>query len=328
MSIADAARVIAAREYLADMDIALRLLGFRLLPRTEAVEPEFEDTEPVTDEDDEVDDDTDDVGQPIPDPGIATDWGRAAFTQSFDTNRPRWLWDSVHDAHIPRAEETAGPRLVPYVLESTEILSTQGRRERLRIIDRPRSAPENEQFRRESLARYIDTWNRERMRQILRRHVPGKQIDVDEVVRLLAEGRPLRGIPVLRRSKVALPIQVIYDVGLFAGPFGLDLRAALEVIRSVSVPGVEHLAFRYRVAHGCGEGPVWRWQRYRLPSHKTSVVLISGSYGDDVRGRVREFHRLLAVLHRQGHQPRGLWFGSLPADAAVLRPRHWVARTR
>jgi hypothetical protein len=321
MSVADAVRVIAERENLVDLTIALRLLGFRLVPVEQPGNPEADASE---DGPEAAEDEDEFADLPLYDPAedaLFPDEGNR------DSGRLRWLWGSFHDAAGGRGDGAPGPRIVPYVLESEEILSTEARDERPPRIERPRTAPENDLLWAERMADYAATWDQPRVHGLVQRRVPSKRIDVDEVVRLLAEGEPLKRIPVLLRSKVALPIQLIYDVGLFAGPFGLDLRAFLEVVRLASVPGLECLAFRYSIAHGCGQGPAWRWQRYRIPSRTTSVLLISGGYGDDTRGRVREFDRLMATLHRHGHQTRAVWFGDLPVNPGWLRPQRWVIRT-
>jgi hypothetical protein len=323
MSVADALRVIANRENLVDLDIALRFLGFRLIPARQPVQSESRDA----DENYEVLEDLEDLEDLAP---PDTDEDRLAYgrRRDADAGGPTWLWGPFHHGAGAGRDAAAGSRLVPYVLESEEILSTEARHERPVLIERPRTARENEQLWMERLMRYIESWDRERIRQLLLRRVPGNRIDVDKVVLLLAEAKPLRRIPMLPRSKVVLPIQLLYDVGLFAGPFGLDLHALLEAMRLASVAELEHLAFRHSIADGCGHGPAWRWQRYRIPVRRASVILISGGYGDGVHDRVREFHRLMAVLHRHRHQASAVWFGNLPSSTAPPRPQHWTIRAR
>ena len=166
------------------------------------------------------------------------------------------------------------------------------------------------------------------MHELLVRRVPGHRIDVDRIVRLISEGIALRTIPLLPRSKVALPIQLVYDVGLFAGPLGLDLRAFLEAVKAESGPGLDRLAFRYRSSDGCGAGPAWEWRQYQIPSRASSVVLVSGNYGADVASRVAEFHWLMAELRRRGHNARAVWFGDMPDERGPLRREQWLVRSR
>jgi hypothetical protein len=328
MSIADAVRVIAVRENIVDLEFALRLLGFQLLPLTEGVNsgesvPEngLEDADDLNDLEDVEDGDHGFgrimVSAPADGPSAHAD-GDSPGSQGL-----RWFW-GLGD---PSGGKTPS-RLIPYVLESEMIRSSEHtHQDGVPSVDHPQTQVESAALTLERITGYTQTWDRQRMHRLLLRRVPGRRIDVDRIVRMLAQGQVVRRLPMLPRSKVALPIQVVHDIGLYAGPFGLDLRALLDVVQHAAVPGLELLAFKHSVGRGCGAGPVWRWQPYRLPSRASCVLLVSGGYGPDPFGRALEFHHLMAALNRRGHHARAVWFGDLPSGEAPFRPEHWVVRS-
>ncbi|MFH8417070.1 hypothetical protein [Streptomyces collinus] len=329
MSIADAVRVIAIRESLVDLDFALSLLGYQLGSPLEHGDEGLDEDHDLADTEDEEEGDAEETaetyegfGRVVVSPPDGDPTGQGDRGPGF--RGLRWYW-GLGDHH----DDAPARRLIPHVLENDEILTPAlTRQEGLPLVDRPRTRGENAELTAERVAGYARRWDRERMHRLLLRRVPGRRIDVDRIVRRLAQGEAVTRLPVLPRSKVALPIQVVHDIGLYAGPFGLDLRALLDVVRFSSVPGVELLAFRHSLAGGCGTGPVWRWRAYRVPSRASCVLLISGGCGPDPVGRAREFHHLMASLNRRGHHARAVWFGKLPAQAGPLRPEHWVVRNR
>ena len=323
MSLADALRVIQNRDELVDLELALTLLGFQACPARATSQPELEDADldEAEDEEDEdygldwSEDDAEDV---------LDDW-LAGHGDAGGRGWPMWRLNPPDEPPSGRPRDGRLTRPIPYVLDSEDILTSRTESEPAAVIARPKSEREQEKLRADRLTRYRADWEPDRIRRVLLRRVPGKLVDVDKVVLLLAKGKPLKRIPTLPRFKVSPTIQVVYDVGLFAGPYGLDLQALLEAIRLAGALDMEHQAFRYRIAHGCGTGPAWRWQQYRAPAHETTIVLASGGYGEDVYGRVREFHQLMAVLHRYGHRVHAIWFGDIP-QASQRTPHRWIIR--
>ncbi|MGI5368970.1 hypothetical protein [Streptomyces iakyrus] len=329
MSIADAVRVIAAREHLVDLEFALSLLGFQLVPLAEPAweitsESELEDADEA---DDVVVDDAEVSHHGIGRVMASTPTDDLAGLGDGDnpgSQGLRWFWGLGDQSGGAQAN-----RLIPYVLDSDAILSAEETRQgRVPAVEHPRTSAESAELTLERVTEYTTTWDRQRMHRLLLRRVPGRRIDVEKIVRMLAQGQVVHRLPVLPRTKVALPIQVVHDIGLYTGPFGLDLRALLDVVRLASVPGLELLAFRHSIAHGCGTGPAWRWQPYRIPARASCVLLVSGGYGPDPLNRAREFHHLMAALNRRGHHARAVWFGELPDEVAPLRPENWVVRNR
>lgn len=320
MNLADALRVIQARDELVDLGLALALLGFELLPASVAEQQELGGADLGDEDEDEDDEDYGlDWPQDEPDDMPDDDW----FTGPVSAGYPGWDAWQLNPSDGQR--DGRGKRPIPYVLNSEDIVKAKTEFKPAAAIDRPRSEREQEQLLASRIARYTAEWKPDRVRRILLRRVPGKLVDVDEVVSLLAEGKPLKRIPTLPRFKVSPAIQVVCDVGLFAGPYGYDLHALIEAVRLAGVTNMERMAFRHRIVHGCGTGPAWSWQQYRAPAHEMTVVLVSGGYGDDVYGRVGEFQQLMASLHRRGHPVHAIWFGDVP-QASQLTPHRWIIR--
>lgn len=320
MSLADALLVIQNRDKLIDPELALALLGFELLPASLTAQEEFGDTDLGGEDEDEEGYDLDwspDEFDDMPD----DDW----FAGQVDTGDPgRHMWRSNFPDELPDARRDGrSARLIPYVLGSEDIVEAKTESEPSAVINRPATEREQKQLLDKRVAQYTAEWAPDRIRRVLLRRTPGKLIDVHKVVLLLAEGKPLKRIPTHPRFKVSPAIQIVYDVGLFAGPYGLDLHALIEAVRLAGATDVERMAFRHRIAHGCGTGPAWDWQPYRAPTREMTIVLTSGGYGDDVRGRVREFEQLMASLHRHGHPVHAIWFGDVPRSSQ-LTPHRWI----
>jgi hypothetical protein len=327
MSLADALRVIQARDELVDLELALALLGLELLPASPTAQQDLGDADLDDDEDEDEEEEEEDYGldwsQDEPD-DLPDDGWLDSQVVTGPSDWPMW-WTDSPDRRSGGSHGERAARPIPYVLGSEDILKAKTEFEPNAVIDRPRSEHEQEQLVADRIAQYTGEWGPDRIRRVLLRSVPGKLVDVGKVVLLLAEGKPLKRIPTLPRFKVSPAIQVVYDVGLFAGPYGLDLHALIEAIRLAGATDMERLAFRHRIAHGCGTGPAWDWEQYRAPAHETTIVLVSGGYGDDVYGRVSEFQQLMSSLHRHGHPVHAIWFGDIP-QSSQLTPHRWIIR--
>ncbi len=90
----------------------------------------------------------------------------------------------------------------------------------------------------------------------------------------------------LRRTRQARRIQIVYDIGLLIGPFGEDLRHLMTRLRALTAQAVRvELAFKHRLSAGCGSGPIWTWRSYRPPPFSAVVIVVSGSFGGDPGAR-------------------------------------------
>ncbi|MFI8487182.1 hypothetical protein [Streptomyces rubrogriseus] len=322
MSYGDAVRILAARKHLADLEAALRIVGFRLEQGVlhEHAEPEAQlvvDADPATAEPDDVDESSD--ARLIPRDHLWDD----SIADSSSEKGIAWDWGNTPS--VAASARTVGRNggLVPYVLPSVEIPQVS-RDTQAGSIERPRTAEEYASLLRKQVVEYAAAWDTRRIRDLLLRKVPGRRIDVPKVVRLLAARKPVRTLPLMSRSRVALPIQIVHDIGLFTGPLSLDLQALIDAMLTHGNSGLDRISFRHTLSAGCGSGPVWEWEDYRLPRRATAVVLISGLYGPDPARRVGEFEQLLATLNRHGHHARAVWFGALPDRAILRRPEQWV----
>lgn len=301
MTYADAVRILAARAHLANLEAALRVVGYRLdrrayLGGTSAHEAELQVDTGVAGQGDSSDDE---LAESWLHP-LDQEWGEPFADDDPSTEEIGWDWgreDQLTRDEWVRVGRNGG--LVPYVLPSEEIPGQATAEDRIDSVERPRSAEELAELLRARIMRYADTWNARQAQELLLRKVPGDRIDVEKLVRLLAEGKPVREVPLLHRTKIALPIQIVHDIGLFAGPFGYDLQAFLNVMLLWGSPGREQISFRHALADGCGAGPIWQWEEYRIPRRATAVVFVSGLYGPDPRRRVSEFEHLMAILTRQ-----------------------------
>lgn len=314
MSYADALRVLAVRRHLVDLDLALRILGYRLDRSSQEAEL-LVDSGPVGQEPEVSDDMADSLLMPL-----EHHW-EDPITDDFEEGED-WHWGYGESATASEREVGRNGGLIPYVLPGREISRTPG--DAMDSIERPRTAEEYAALLHMRVAQHAATWDAGRIRDLLLRKVPGRRIDVQAVVRLLAEGKPVRTLPFLSASRVALPIQVVHDIGLFTGPLGFDLQALLDAMLTSGSSGLERISFRHTLAEGCGTGPVWEWDDYRIPRRATAVVLVSGLYGPAPARRVTEFEHLLATLNRHGHHARAVWFGSLPDQRMLRRPEQWV----
>ncbi|MGW7451991.1 hypothetical protein [Streptomyces sp. NPDC054787] len=324
MSYADAVRVLAARGHLADLHAALGVMGYRLDQGVLRERPGGQDAElrvdarPAGREPDPDDDAAVSFVMPLD-----HEW-EDSFADDLAEAGIGWDWgEGGRHAGPPASGGGRNGGLVPYVLPSVEIPQVP-REPGADGIERPRSAQEHASLVQVRVAQYAASWDGRRIRDLLLRRVPGRRIDVRAVVRLLAERKPLRTLPLLPRTKVALPIQIVHDIGLFTGPLGLDLQALLDVMVVAGSSGLDRISFRHSLAEGCGTGPVWDWEDYRIPRRATAVVLVSGLYGPDPAGRVGEFEHLIATLNRHGHHARAVWFGALPDRTVLRRPEQWV----
>ncbi|MEU4463564.1 hypothetical protein AB0G20_07610 [Streptomyces sp. NPDC024017] len=322
MSYGDAVRVLAARRHLADLEAALRILGYRL---DQSVLHEHADLEaqlivdagPTRTESGDVDESADSWLMPL------DHFWEDPITDGSSEDAIAWDWG--HAASAANSAQNVGRNggLIPYVLPSMEVSQTP-RDAQTDSIERPLTAEEHASLLQKHVTEYAATWDARRIRDLLLRKVPGRRIDVPKVVRLLAARKPVRTLPLMSRSRVALPIQIVHDIGLFTGPLSLDLQALLDAMLTYGNSGLDRISFRHTLSEGCGSGPVWEWEDYRLPRRATAVVLVSGLYGPDPARRVDEFEHLIATLNRHGHHARAVWFGALPDRTMLRRPEQWV----
>jgi hypothetical protein len=138
------------------------------------------------------------------------------------------------------------------------------------------------------------------------------ELDVDAVIKLWEQGKPVRFLPKKRRPTLRFGVQVLVDVGAGMELFSRDQHDLVTRIRSVA--GVEATAVSYfSDAPGRGAGPGTRrtWRDYRPPSRGSRVLVLSdfgigGPAFHDRRGTPAEWRRFVATVRRAGCSPVGL----------------------
>jgi hypothetical protein len=320
MSYDDAVKLLAFRQHLSDLRAALTLIGFRLAP-------ELDDAEPALDNakfDDMVHrvklrvllEDYRQSRARVHDGGTNTsvrrdkpmgwNWGghRPERSESSDYENAKAIIASIVP-RVQRADLIAKRSLEPAPWE--------------RQAGQSRPAPETVDDAQVDEAQ-VDR----RIRDELRMKTEVSHLDVVRVVDQLAQLKPLLRLPLLRRTRQAKRVQVVYDIGLLAGPFGDDLRQTVNGIRRLADGvAVDEVAFRHRLRSGCGRGPIWTWRAYRSPRDLTAVVFVSGSFGGDPIERQAEIAAVMAALDRRGHRSACVWFGGV-ADPALAQRIGWV----
>jgi hypothetical protein len=158
------------------------------------------------------------------------------------------------------------------------------------------------------------------MHSLLKRPAQSTEIDVEALVRRLALALPITDTPRLKRTMTVPPMHLLYDTSLLIGPYADDVQQLVRLAGALF--GAEVLvirAFRKSLRGGCGSGPIWTWQPFRLPLRPATVVFISGSFGGDLQTRVRELDEIVGELERRRHDARVLWFGDPPARRGSMR---------
>lgn len=174
------------------------------------------------------------------------------------------------------------------------------------------------------------------LRPLLRRHYVGRivqsaasadagdgDIDVDEVVEMLAARTPVTDWPVKRRLSMLRGVQLLVDIGESMGLFARDCEDLTDTFTAVvGAHLVDSLAFQGCPTAAAGNGPRWQWRPYVPPLPGTPVVILSdlnipGCGGQDVD--VDGWLRLDSILRSQGSSL--LIFVPFP-------PLRWPARLR
>ncbi|MGK5529848.1 hypothetical protein [Streptomyces sp. URMC 129] len=163
---------------------------------------------------------------------------------------------------------------------------------------------------------------------LLKRPVRGAEIDVDELVRQLALALPVTRAPRLEQDQTGPPLHLLYDTSLLIGPYAGDVRQLVLLVQGLfAAGGLQVRAFRGSLRGGCGSGPVWTWRPFQIPARPSTVLLISGSFGDNLPQRGRELEEFTAELQRKGHHARVLWLGDPPGLREAGRTTWRVIRT-
>jgi hypothetical protein len=113
----------------------------------------------------------------------------------------------------------------------------------------------------------------------LSRMVQGGELDVDAVVRMLAEGKPIVDLPRRRVVTMRLGVDLLVDLGEGMQPFTRDQMELVAQVRRIA--GIEATAVRYFddvPTRGAGEGPAWTWTPYH-PAAAGARILVVSDFG-------------------------------------------------
>ena len=169
--------------------------------------------------------------------------------------------------------------------------------------------------------------------------------DIDELVTLLARGKPVVEIPRQRAQTLFRGAHVLVDIGEPMEPFAADQEQLVTVIRRVVGEDlVDVRSFRRTPANGCGSGPLWTWSPYQPPRTVLPLVLltdlgIGGSTVSTDRASEQEWLRFFSTVPEElpiivlNPYPPRRWPAALTDRAVILQwdrvtsPRvAWLAR--
>lgn len=326
MELADALKILAARRHFDDLDLALRYVG--CVRSDEPLDSPFPATFVMNEQ----------VSEPAPDnlppPSKIDGWSMLTDAQ-LDAAAEGAETEARDQADRPEKHRRVRRRratgadirfVVPFVLEADAQEPPPPprydsvpfpKKKDLRVETSPDTYPEINPRTAEST-----------MQSLLKRPTRSAEIDVDELGRQLALAIPVKNLPRLERNLTSPPMHLMYDTSLLIGPYAGDVKYLVEIARGMFDSGVlEIRAFRGTLRGGCGSGPIWTWRPFRIPSHTSTVIIVSGSFGTDLQGRVSELGQVITELERKGHHVRVLWLGS-PPELSDRSRRSWrVIRT-
>ncbi|WUH89395.1 hypothetical protein OG900_04030 [Streptomyces sp. NBC_00433] len=158
------------------------------------------------------------------------------------------------------------------------------------------------------------------LHRALSRDVPEGELDIPGVIRLLATGRPVAGLPHLPVRTLRYGVQLLADVGTGMEPFSRDVHEMIDRVRTiVGREGTEVLYFDDCPTRGTGPGLRWSWQRYAPPPRGTRVLVLTdlglgGPPHSPRRGTRGEWEQWVGAL---------LHAGCTPVAFVPLPPRRW-----
>jgi hypothetical protein len=167
-------------------------------------------------------------------------------------------------------------------------------------------------------------WVRDIIVSMLATAAPLGDYDIDALLALLADAKPIVDIPRQRVRTLSRGAHLLVDVGEPMEPFAADQeRLVTEILRIVGEDLVDVLSFRRTPAIGCGSGPLWTWKPYQTPRTILPLVVISdlGAGGSAVSA------------DRANEGEWKAFFDGLPAQLPVVvlnpyPPRRWPRALR
>ena len=228
-----------------------------------------------------------------------------SVAHALDTT-PRGDPDSAHEPGPPHHEEHLPPRvLVP--AEPAHVWHQSWTRNAL-----PR--PDRELMRGQSP--YTPLLARSSTVALLEAALSGTardgDVEIEDVVELLARGLPLASLPRRVRRTLRHGVQVLVDHGPAMEPFARDQAELCKRVRAlVGRDKTEELHFARSPLHGAGAGPSWTWEAYDPPPRGGAVLLLSdcgtiGLPGDHARSTPEEWRRFAESVRRGGARPLAL----------------------
>lgn len=160
----------------------------------------------------------------------------------------------------------------------------------------------------------------------------GSVLDVEQLVEVVAAGRPVERLPHVRHRSLVRGVQVLVDHGRGMEPFARDQAELLDDLRRVvGRSAVAVVAFRDAPLRRVLPAGARQWRpRYRPPAPGTPVLAltdlgIGGPSAHSTRSRPSEWLSLATLLARRGSAlvalvpyPEHRWPGRLADVAAVL----------
>jgi hypothetical protein len=103
-------------------------------------------------------------------------------------------------------------------------------------------------------------------------------VDIERLVKWLADGKPIAGVadlPRLQAPSLFQGVDVLIDLAEAMEPYGRDQRELVERLRRLVGPAsLRVMQFRGCPVRGAGPGPAWTWRPYLSPNgHRPALVL-------------------------------------------------------
>lgn len=327
-SIADACRVLLAREHFGDLDLALAFLGVaRGTPTLVDAGADLTESSGAQDIDDDVQlaieeieavgtDETDKVGEGEEEVEHAES-APTEFDRLLSSNEAKaypQVYRETMIAHLLSPDEVDDDRSEVQELESYESVP-----QRVQHVDQRDPAPDAEVWR--VARRAIDDG---------RKRTHGRRLDVRECTRRAAQRAPLERLPYERLSRNARDLELFVDLALVRGPLGRDIRLLREALRAVVTGTLTDYKF---IASGgdwfVGTGPIWTFEPIgssevlsSLHDEDTNRVVVTGGVAGTPRN-LSPWRRLWRTLDRGGMAAM-IWVGDQLDEAFALKHARWI----
>jgi len=167
--------------------------------------------------------------------------------------------------------------------------------------------------------------------------VPEGDLDLDEIVAIVGQGRALRRLPRLPTPTLRAGAQLLLDVSSGMDPFLEDQQHIVDALDDILTDDrLEVLYFAGCPGRGVGKGARDDWTAWTAPPRGVPVVVltdlgIGGPILDDDRAASAEWLRFAHHVHAEGHPLIGLvpyevsrWPAALAREMVLI---HWSERT-